>query len=106
VAPGGEGNPQFPLAAPRIASVAVAGWNAPGSNGDSAVWLFWQDSEGYLSRAAFNSSTGNWTWVNRFAEAREGTPLAATAWYADWYAGQDVGSTLVFRSGYADYLTG
>jgi hypothetical protein len=90
VAAGDGNNSNAPFANSRIASVAVTGWSVPGPTGYNAVWLFWQDSEGYLSRAAFNSSTGNWTWVNKFAEAKKGTPLAATALNKHWYGGQEV----------------
>jgi hypothetical protein len=86
----GGGSSQSPRAFPRIASAAVTGWTVPGSNGYSAIWLCWQSTEGYVSGATFNSSTANWTRVNNFAEAKQGTPMAATTLNADWHASQDV----------------
>lgn len=74
----------------RVPSVAVTGYNVPGSRGYNSVWLFWQDSQGYLSYAAYNSSTGNWTRVTNFAEARKDTPLAASVLNTDWYKDQKV----------------
>lgn len=73
-----------------LASVAVTGWRVPGSQGYNSIWLFWQNKEGYLSRAAYNSSTGNWTRVTNFAKAKEDTPLAAAAVNYEYYAGEEV----------------
>ncbi|KAF1950692.1 hypothetical protein CC80DRAFT_554053 [Byssothecium circinans] len=88
--PTGEGTDAIPPGAtPHIASVSVAGWDVSGLNGYHEVWLFWQNSQGYLSRAAFNSSTGIWTRVSNFTKAKKGTPLAATALNAEWYEGQE-----------------
>lgn len=89
--PSGTGDSQTPAPTPHIASVAVTGWSVPGSMGYFSVWLFWQNSQGYLSRAAFNSSTGNWTRVSSFAEAKKSTPFAASSLNAEWYSGQEVG---------------
>ncbi|KAF2683273.1 hypothetical protein K458DRAFT_418910 [Lentithecium fluviatile CBS 122367] len=86
---GGEEPSPSPSALSQIASVAVTGWSVPGSMGYNVMWLFWQNTEGYLSRAAYNSSTGNWTRVNNFVEAKRGTPLAATALNAEWYTDQE-----------------
>lgn len=73
-----------------LASVAVTGWTAPGPRSYNSIWLFWQNNEGYLSRAAYNSSTGNWTRVTNFAQAKKGSPLAAAAVNLDYYATQEV----------------
>lgn len=54
------------------------------------VWLFWQNSEGFLSYAAYNSSTSNWNNVHNFTMARKNTPIAASALNIKWYQGQEV----------------
>lgn len=74
----------------HLASISVTGWSVPGPRGYSSVWLFWQNSEGYLSYAAYNSSTGNWTRVTNFAVAKKSTPIAASALDAQWYKDQEV----------------
>lgn len=74
----------------QLASIAVTGWRVPGSQGYNSIWLFWQNREGYLSRAAYNSSTGNWTRVTNFVKAKAGTPIAAATANFEYYAGQEV----------------
>ncbi|KAH7356143.1 hypothetical protein BKA66DRAFT_253061 [Pyrenochaeta sp. MPI-SDFR-AT-0127] len=73
----------------HLASVAVTGWRVPGPQSYNSIWLFWQNKEGYLSRAAYNSSTGNWTRVTNFAQAKDGSPLAAAAVNLDYYDAQE-----------------
>lgn len=95
---GGEDTPQPTptptptptLIPPQIASVSVTGWNVPGPEAYNLVWLFWQDAEGYLTRAIFNSSTDDWSRVINFVKAKKGSPLAAQAFKGDWYADLDV----------------
>ncbi|KAF1995164.1 hypothetical protein P154DRAFT_350205 [Amniculicola lignicola CBS 123094] len=72
----------------QFASLAVAGWTVPGPNGYFTSSLFSQDNEGFLSRATFNSSTGNWTRVSKFAIAKPGTPIAATFLNTKYYTNQ------------------
>lgn len=88
--PGIDVGSQPPVKTPHVASVSAAGWSVPGPAGYVSLWLFWQNSQGYLSRAAFNSSNGNWTRVSNFAKAKKGTPLAVTALDSHWYAGNEV----------------
>ncbi|KAF2178618.1 hypothetical protein K469DRAFT_675587 [Zopfia rhizophila CBS 207.26] len=80
--------PTPPAPRSHISSLAVAGWKVDGLSGYFSVWLFSQDSSGFLSRSTFNSSTGNWTRVSHFAAAKPGTPLAATALNAEYYNDQ------------------
>ncbi|ORY12103.1 hypothetical protein BCR34DRAFT_663998 [Clohesyomyces aquaticus] len=77
-----------PTATPQVSSLAVTGWKTGGSRGYFTIWLFSQDSDGFLSRSTFNSSTGNWTTASRFASAKKGTPLAATALNTAYYVNQ------------------
>ncbi|KAF2737765.1 hypothetical protein EJ04DRAFT_574274 [Polyplosphaeria fusca] len=77
-----------PTPSMHIASLSVTGWSIEGPEGYFAVWLFWQNSRGYLSRATFNSSTGNWTRVSNFVKAKSGTPLAAAAFTTEYYKDQ------------------
>lgn len=77
----------------QLASVAVTGWRVPGAQGHNSIWLFWQNREGYLSRATYDSSTGNWTRVTNFVKAKEDTPIAAAAVNLSYYAGQEVSTT-------------
>ncbi|KAF2474827.1 uncharacterized protein BDR25DRAFT_112349 [Lindgomyces ingoldianus] len=72
----------------RPPSLAVTGWNVAGPSGYFTVWLFSQDSKGFLSRSTFNSSTGNWTRVSHFSTAKRGSPLTATALNSEYYANQ------------------
>jgi len=87
---GDHGNSPSPTGTPLIASVSVTGWSVPGSQGYNSIWLFWQSRTGYLSRATYNTSTGNWTRVANFVEAKRDTPISATTLDAGWYNGQDV----------------
>ncbi|KAF2112837.1 hypothetical protein BDV96DRAFT_144974 [Lophiotrema nucula] len=81
---------QAPTSAPslHITSLAATGWSIEGPQGYFTTWLFWQNSKGYLSRATFNSSTGNWTRVTNFAEAQAGTPMAAASFSTEYYKSQ------------------
>lgn len=87
---GATGIPSSAVPTPHIASISATGWSVPGPQGYNSIWLFWQDRQGYLSRAAYNSSTGNWTRVSNFVEAREKTPVAASTLDAKWYEDQQV----------------
>ena len=89
VPPDGSPSPT-PTPPAKIASLAVTGYSIPGRMGYFVVSLFHQDTNDYLSRATFNSSTGNWTRVSNFAAAKKGTPLTATTLNSEYYKGQKV----------------
>lgn len=76
----------MPRFTPLLSSLSVTGWSIGGPLGYFTIWLFYQDSDGQLSRSTFNSSTGNWTRIVKFATAKQNTPLAATAFNTEYYA--------------------
>lgn len=53
-------------------------------------WIFWQNSQGFLSRFVLDPMSVSWTGVSNFVQARNNTPLASTFLETRWYAGQEV----------------
>ncbi|KAF2014731.1 hypothetical protein BU24DRAFT_423639 [Aaosphaeria arxii CBS 175.79] len=84
--PGGASPvPTFP---PHLESIGASGWSVPGEAGYYVVWLVTQNTEGYLNRHTFNSSTGNWTRISNFAKAKQGTPLGVASLRSKYYDGE------------------